>query len=195
MKFKNTEAGYGVVAIALHWLVAIGFLAAYMAVYYRRWFTEAKTPENWTALQLHLSVGVTIAVFVVLRVIWKLMNKRPDDVPASALEHKAAHATHWVLYAVMIIMPITGYLGTGAPTEYFFLFDIPKFEETAIFQTLVADGLGLTFKQWEQPLDFVHKNGGAYFVWVLIAVHVGAALYHHVVRRDVVLKRMIKPAA
>ena len=71
MQIRNTRETYGLIAILLHWIVAVGFIASYAAVYYRRWFTEAKTPENWTALQLHLSVGVTIAVFVLLRVIWR----------------------------------------------------------------------------------------------------------------------------
>jgi len=195
MHFKNTRSGYGLVAIGLHWLVALGFLGAYMAVYYRHWFTEDKTPENWTALQLHLSFGVTIAVFVVLRIIWKLSNTKPDALPASPLEHMAAKSTHWLLYAFMIIMPITGYLGCGAPTEYFFLFDIPKFADTAAFKMLVADGLGLTFKEWEGPIDFIHKKSGEYLVWVLILIHAGAALYHHIVRKDGVLKRMLRPVA
>lgn len=193
MLIKNTREGYGLIAITLHWIIALGFLGAYCAVYYRRWFTEAKTPENWTALQLHLSFGVTIAAFVVLRIIWKLMNTKPDPAAGTPLEQAAARGAHWLLYAFMIIMPITGYLGTGAPVEYFLQFEIPKFEDTGVFQTVVADGLGLSFKEFEKPMDFIHKNSGAYLVWVLIAAHAGAALYHHFVRRDIVLKRMLVP--
>lgn len=195
MLMKNTKSGYGLIAIMLHWIVALGFLGSYVSVYYRQWFTESKTPENWTALQLHLSFGVTIAVFVALRILWKLMNEKPDPVPAPPHELKAAKWTHRALYAFMIIMPITGYLGCGAPTEYFFLLDIPKFEDTAIFKALVADGLGLTFKEWEGPLDFIHKRSGAYLVWVLILAHAGAALYHHYKRKDAVLKRMLQPVS
>lgn len=43
-------------------------------------------------------------------------------------------------------------------------------------------------------MDFIHKQGGAYVIWVLIAAHAEAALYHHFVRRDIVLKRMISPS-
>lgn len=195
MQLKNTESGYGLVAIILHWIVAIGFLGAYTAVYYREWFTENKTPENWTALQLHLSFGLTIGVFVLLRVIWKLMNPTPKALPAAPLEQKAARSVHWLLYAFMIIMPITGYLGCGAPTEYFFQFEIPKFADTAAFKTIFADGLGLTFKEFERPIDFIHKRSGEYLVWVLILLHIAAALYHHFVRKDGVLKRMLRPGA
>jgi cytochrome b561 len=91
----------------------------------------------------------------------------------------------------MIIMPVTGYLGTGVNTEYFFLFDIPKFETTAVFQSLVADGMELTFKEFEKPLDFFHKKiMGEWLVWLLILGHAGAAMYHHFIRKDRTLMKM-----
>ena len=157
----------------------------------RCWFTEEKTPENWTALQLHLSIGVTIAVVVALRIIWRLSNRVPDPEPGTKLEHLAAHTGHLALYAIMIIMPVTGYIGTGVNTEYFFLFDIPKFESTSLFTTLVSDGLGMTFKEFEKPVDFIHKDiMGAWVVWLLILGHVSAALYHQFVKKDRTLYKM-----
>ena len=71
MSLKNTADSYGSIAKWLHWVTAILFLGSYVSIYYRHWFTEEKTPENWIALQLHLSVGVTIAVVVALRIIWR----------------------------------------------------------------------------------------------------------------------------
>lgn len=191
MTIKNTSQDYGTVAKWFHWLTALLFLLAYCAVYYRQWFTEDKTPENWTALQLHLSIGVTIAVIVVLRIIWRSMNQNPDPAPGSRLEHLAAHIGHYLLYAVMIVMPITGYIGTGVNTEFFFLFDIPKFESTALFQSLVSDGLGITFKEFEKPIDFFHKDiMGKWLVWILILGHASAAMYHHFVKKDRTLAKM-----
>ncbi|EHR39712.1 cytochrome b [Alishewanella jeotgali] len=190
---KNSPTHYGKVARALHWLTALLFLLAYVAVYYRQWFTEARTPENWTALQLHLSFGVTIAVLVVLRLYWRLTNVQPEAEPGSALMQKAAHLGHLVLYGVLIVMPLTGYLGTGVATEFFFLFEIPKFADTWLFQTLVADGMGLSFEQFEAPMDFIHKQGGAYLVWLLILGHAAAALYHHYHLKDRTLLKMLPP--
>ncbi|MBC6445250.1 MAG: cytochrome b [Alphaproteobacteria bacterium GM202ARS2] len=187
----NSSERYGTVAMALHWVVAALFLALYVSVYYRQWFTEPKTEANWSALQLHLSFGVTMAVFVVLRVLYKLWSQPPQEVPGTPLEHRAAKSVHWTLYAVMIIMPITGYLGTGADTEFFGLFDITQFRHTGMYETVVQGWLGLTWEQFEPPIDFVHKQGGAYFVWVLIGVHVSAALFHHFVRKDNTLRRML----
>ena len=192
MAIKNTSENYGSIAIWFHWVTALLFLASYCAVYFRHWFTEEKTPENWIALQLHLSIGVTIGVLVVLRIIWRSMNKNPAPEPGTKLEHMAAHIGHYALYAVMIIMPVTGYIGTGVNTEYFFMLDIPKFETTQAFQTLVTDGMGVTFKEFEKPIDFIHKEiMGAWLVWLLILGHAGAAMYHHFVKKDRTLTRMI----
>jgi len=191
MRLRNSTYSYGAIAKWMHWLTALLFLAAYISVYYRQWFTEAKTPENWTALQLHLSIGVTIGVLVVLRIIWKIMNRSPEPEPGSNWEHFAAKAGHYALYAVMIAMPLTGYLGTGVNTEYFFLFDIPKFESTQLFQDVVVIGMDMNFKEFEQTIDFIHKDiGGAWLVWLLILGHVMAALYHHFVKKDRTLQKM-----
>lgn len=140
MSVKNTVESYGSIAKWLYWGTAVLFLGSYISVYYRHWFTEEKTPENWTALQLHLSIGVTIAVVVALRIVWRISSRMPDLELGTKLEHLAAYAGHYALYAIMIIMPITGYVGTGVNMEYFFIFDIPKFEDTQLFVSLVSNG-------------------------------------------------------
>ena len=167
------------------------FVALYASVYFRQWFTEPKTELNLSALHLHLSFGITAAVFVFLRVLYKLWSRPPLEVPGTPLEHLAAKSVHVTLYAVMIVMPITGYLGTGVDTDFFGLFDITQFRNTAMYDTVVRGWLGMNWQQFEPPIDFVHKNGGAYFVWLLIGVHVAAALFHHIIRKDNVLRRML----
>lgn len=196
MPLENTKEKYGLIAVLLHWIVALGFLGAYMSVYYRHWFSEGdfsrlELNSNTVALYLHLSFGLTVAAFVVLRILWKFMSKMPDDVPGSSrLEQFAAHGMHWILYAVMMIMPITGYMGTKLETNFFFLFDIPKFNDTFLYSLLVEQWLQMDWESFELIMDAIHKNGGAFVVWGLIAIHAGAALYHHIVRKDIVLKRM-----
>mgnify|MGYP001818689008 FL=1 len=191
MALSNTQYNYGSIAKTLHWAVALLFLASYCTVYYRHWFTEKETSENWIALQLHLSVGVTIAVLVILRIVWRLSNPQPDDEPGSRLAHLAAHTGHYALYAVMILMPLSGYLGTGVDTEFFMLFDIPKFESTQLYQLVVTDWMGLTFEEFEAPIDFFHKElMGEYLVWMLILGHIAAAMFHHFVKKDRTLLKM-----
>jgi cytochrome b561 len=193
MALSNTKDNYGSIAKWIHWSMVFLFLGSYCAVYFRHWFTEEKTPENWTALQLHLSFGMTIAAMVVLRIIWRNLNRTPCQEPGTKFAHLAAHLGHYALYAVMILMPLTGYIGTGVNTEYFFLFDIPKFESTALFQVLVTNWMGLSFKEFEVPVDFIHKElMGKWFVWILIAGHAMAAMYHHFIKKDRTLIKMTK---
>ena len=89
-------------------------------------------------------------------------------------------------------MPVTGYLGTGANTDFFWLFEIPKFESTHLFTFWVSDRLNMSFAEFEVAVDYLHKDvGGALLVWMLIAGHVSAALAHHFVLKDRSLRRML----
>jgi len=193
MTIKNTKQAYGTIAKFLHWASALLFLGSYISVYYRHWFTDAKTVENWTALQLHLSFGITIGVLVTLRVVWRMMSINPEPTTGTKRQRLLAHAGHYALYGIMITLVITGYLGTGVNTEFFLLFDITKFESTELFSVAIKDGLGLTFAELETPLDFIHKNIlGAWFAWILVVGHISAALYHHFIYQDDTLMRMTK---
>ncbi|MEG3767269.1 cytochrome b [Alteromonas sp. 14N.309.X.WAT.G.H12] len=191
MSIKNTAENYGSIAKWLHWITAALFLVAYVSVYYSHWFLEPRTPASFNAFQIHLSVGASVGVIVILRIIWRLSNPTPRDEPGSRLAHFAAHLGHYALYAVMIIMPVTGYLGTGGNINYFFMFELPKFEDTWLFELLVNNWLGMSFSEFEKPIDFIHKDVmGAWIVWLLIVGHVVAALYHHHVKKDRTLYKM-----
>ena len=170
----------------MHWSIAILFLVCYVAVYYRHWFTLPKTPANWLALQTHLVAGVAVAALVVARVLWFFRSIQPDDPPGTRFEHLASRWMHRALYLFMIVMPISGYLGCGVAIEFMGLGDIPSFKDTGLFKSL-----GVAWEAFEKPVDFVHKNSGAYLVWVLVLLHAGAALFHHYIKRDDVLRRML----
>ena len=191
MTIKNTAEGYGAIAKWLHWATAILFLASYFSIYYRHWFTEVKSFESMIAFQLHLSVGVTIAVIVVLRIVWRITNRIPDPEPGTFLEHTATQLEHYALYAVMIILPATGYLGTVVNTNYFFMFEIPRFSDTQLFTFLVTDGLGISFKEFKIPVDFIHKNIlGEWLAWFLILDHVLVALSYQFVKKGRTMSKM-----
>ncbi|KAA3639356.1 MAG: cytochrome b [Proteobacteria bacterium] len=190
-KHTITVNNYNTIAKWIHWLTALVFLGAYASVYYRHWFTVDDTPVNWTALQLHLSFGLTIGVLVILRTLWRMTHATPAPEPGTKLEHLAAHIGHFALYAILIIMPVTGYLGAKVDTEFFFLFDIPRFESTWFFQTVIYEGMGITYEEFEAPLDFVHKQiFGKWLAWILVVGHISAALYHHYIKKDRTLIKM-----
>ncbi len=190
MKY-NTQKDYGSIAKWLHWGTAIIMLALYPSVYFRHWFTEKGTSINWTALQLHMSFGMTLGALVLLRLIWRFKEVQPDHELGSKIEHMMASIGHKALYVIMIIAFVSGYLGTGSNTEFFFIFDIPKFEDTSVFSIVVAQELGMTFDEFEAPVDFLHKKIlGKWLVWLLIVGHIFAALYHHFVKKDRTLVKM-----
>lgn len=91
----------------------------------------------------------------------------------------------------MVGMPVTGYLGTSVDTEFFTLFDVTRFGSTSAF-LWISEATGLSFEEWEVPNDFLHKDvGGKLVVWIMIVGHVSAALYHHFVKKDQTLIKML----
>jgi cytochrome b561 len=179
---------YTKIAVALHWIVAVLFLGALAAIYYRHWFTEKGEPQNLTAVQLHFAFGVSVGVFVILRVVWRLTHRAPPLLPGPRWEHLAAHVVHGLLYLVMIVMPLTGYLGTKGAAE--FLAIVPAFPDTGLYDWLVTNTLDLSWEAWEKPIDGVHYFLGENVVWVLVTIHILAALYHQFVKRDRLMRRM-----
>jgi cytochrome b561 len=184
MPLRNTPARWGAVAIAFHWLTAAaiaGLLTLGLIM------VEVDDFRQRVALtQIHKSVGLTVLALVVLRLAWRLVNRTPD-LPAHmrAYERGVAGATHWLLYGLMLAMPLSGWIMASAsnlPTEYFGAFDVPR---------LVA-----VDRSMEQTAKDVH-GWLARGLLALVGLHVLAALKHHFVDRDGVLKRIItgRPAA
>jgi cytochrome b561 len=192
MQLKNTAATYGSIAKFLHWTTAILFLLSYCSIYYREWVAQSDL-ENWIAIQLHFSAGITILVVTALRLIWRFSNQKPEFEPGTRLQHLLAKMVHYMLYAVMLIMPISGYLliadylssGRGSIT-YLLWFDMTMFKDVRMFELI-----GITLKQLEDPAEFIHRILGEWLVWLLILGHAFAALYHHIIRKDRTLKKMI----
>lgn len=190
MQLKNNPQRFGLIAQWLHWLVAIGILGAYCAVSYRHEFTVKDTPENLQALHLHLSFGLTVGCLVVLRVFSRLMQPQPEPAPGPAYQHRFASLMHLALYFFMIAMPVTGYLGTRVDAEVFGLFTVTKFADTPAWAWLSSQ-FSLTWEAFEEPLDSFHHFVGEYVLWLLVTFHALAAIYHHTVRKDDVLRRMV----
>ncbi len=193
MTLKNTQLRYGSVAKWLHWLVALCFLVAYVTVYYGQLFTEPRSPDERFVRGLHTMFGLSALLLVVPRLAWRFMNVHPQPDPAPHWQHMTATLAHWVLYFFIIAMPLSGWLGYGGRTvNLFWVFEVPTFRHTELFTWLVEGKLGLTFDEWEAPIDYFHKAiVGRWLAWVLIAIHAGAALYHHYIQKDNTLRRML----
>ena len=202
MKWRNTCEAYGGVSMLFHWAIAAAFITAYIVVYYVIWFVGPETsikpalfgivPDATRVvpiLNIHWILGITIGTLALPRLLWRLSGPVPEHVPGSRLEHRAADVAHWTLYALLILMPVSGYMTTYDPTN-FGLFVIPACRDTA-FAAWVRTAFSLSTKDLEDLAWAVHSFLGKWVAWPLVVAHIGAALVHHFVRKDDVLRRML----
>jgi cytochrome b561 len=175
-------ARYDPVALTLHWLVA----ALVVTVVVLGWLigdAPRGSDQRDLFLLLHRSIGLTILAAIAIRLLWRWRHPPPPLPSDLALIQAAlAHLNHAALYAIFIAMPVAGYLNAAAAghaVSFFGLFAIPPLlpSDPRLSQIAIA----------------VHLVG-QYFVYLFVAAHVVAALYHGLVRRDGVLQRMLPPA-
>ena len=169
---------YTLTAIALHWLIfaliACGFtLALYMV-------DLPLSPQKLKYFGWHKWIGVTVFMLAVARLLWRLTHGAPA-MPAEmpAWQRSAALATHVLLYALIVIIPVTGWLyssAAGVPTVYLGVIQLPD---------LLAKNKALA-----EQLKWTHITLN-YALLALVVAHVAAALHHHLVARDDVLRRML----
>ena len=175
-----TPAGrYNGIAIWFHWLVA-ALIIINVGLAWSLDNFDHQSPEHDRILTIHKSIGATILLLAVLRLVWRWAHPAPlppDTMPR--WKRIAAQTDQALLYAVLFIMPLSGLIDAGAfsqPVHYFFLFDIP---------TLISH---------DEPLGHValavHKIT-ALLLYGLLLLHAGAALHHHYVLKDGILRRML----
>ena len=135
------------------------------------------TPADYTSL--HKTIGLTIFAIVVARIGYRVMNPPPALPGRMAVwERGLSHVSHWLLYAILIIMPVSGYIMSSAsthPISIVGLFDFPKLP--------VSKAVGGTAHAIHVYLQWA--------VYALIALHVLATAWHLFARRDAILDRML----
>ena len=176
---RNTAGQYGLVAQFFHWSIVVLILTQYLWA----WRIDQEGAVSRARLELvtqHKTIGMIILALAVARLAWRLFD-RPPRLPDSVAgwERGAAAATHWLLYGLILAMPLTGWLYSSAA------------------------GFG---DQWWGPVNFPALMGssdywqdvlGAVHGWLAVALaalaglHVLAALRHHFILRDAVLSRML----
>jgi cytochrome b561 len=175
MRIKNDSTHFGLVAILLHWLMALLIISLLCMGLYM-----VGLPISLEKLKFygwHKEFGLLVLGLAIIRFVWRLSNKTPElDLPR--LEHIAARLAHLALYGFMFGMPLSGWLMTsaaGLPPSFFGLFTLPS---------LVAAN-----EEWRQLFAFAHEWLG-YGLIATICVHAAAALKHHFINKDDILRRM-----
>lgn len=170
---------YGSVARAVHWLVA-GLVVIVVALGWAIPGAPRGTGSRELLLLLHRSVGLLILALMVFRIVWQLTHP-PPPLPAGfpRIEALAAYADHALLYVLLLVLPLSGYINAAAAghsVSFFGLFAIPPLvaEDPLLAQAAIAVHLAAQF-----------------LLYALVAIHVAAALMHRIVRRNRILDRML----
>lgn len=174
----GAAATYSFNARVLHWLTAalvltlipIGIVMANVSL----------GPAGDVLYDIHRSIGAVLIPIVLVRLIYRLSNPPPPlpaDIPA--IQQLAAHCTHWGLYALLVVQPLVGWIATSAyraPIKVFWLFELPP--------------IWPVDQAFSEKMFAVHRLLGILMALMLCA-HIGAALFHHFIRKDDVLLRMV----
>jgi cytochrome b561 len=179
IRWRNTSDAWGLVAVLLHWLVAIVILGMFGL---GLWMTSLDYYHPWYRLgpDIHRSIGILLLLVIVLRLAWRFTGVVPAPLPNhQSWEIRSAHLVHLLLYLLPIIMAISGYLissADGRAVSVFGWFEIP-----ALFA-----GRELQ----EEIMGEIHEI----LAWVLVttaAIHAAGALKHHWIDLDATLTRML----
>jgi len=183
--WRNSRLRFGWVAMGFHWLMAAGILFTFGLGLYMTALEVG--PEQFALYQLHKSLGVTILLLAVLRLLWRLVNPVPPLPPGMAgWERGLAHVSHYGLYVLMVLVPVIGWCVVsvsplGLPT---FLYNQVEWPHLPFFAG-VADKAAAeaSFAQAHEVM--------AWLLAFLFFLHVAGALKHHFIAKDDTLRRML----
>lgn len=174
----DTATHYSRTAISLHWLVAAAIAATFSLGVYMHELPFS--PEKLRLYSWHKWAGVTIFLLVVLRLLWRMRHPVPAPVAGMPRwQQRVAGAMHALLYLLMVMVPLSGWLMSSA-----------KGVQTVWFGVLPLPDLLGKDKELGELLETVHKSLNFSMAGLVLA-HTGAALKHHLVDRDEVLARML----
>ena len=182
MQIGNNEQSWGVLSIVLHWLVALTVFGLFTLGiwmtgldYYHAWYNRAPS--------IHKSIGIILAVVLLLRLAWHLFNTNPEAFISHApWGKKLARTVHLLLYLMLFSIVVSGYListSDGRAIEVFNWFEVPAYP--------------IGIEQQEDIAGVVHWYL-ALILMALVALHTISALKHHIIDRDETLKRMLRVA-
>ena len=178
MSYLNTKERYGSLSIALHWLMVLLFIGVYACMEFSD--SYPKGSDTRALLKgLHFSFGMCILILVWVRIAARVMAPTPEIVPTiPAWQVLFSKLIHLVLYVFMIGMPLAGYIGRmlAGKVTYVFGIALPVFLDVN--------------KDMAENIFDLHETIGN-LGYYLIGLHAVAALFHHYIKRDNTLSRML----
>lgn len=180
----SSRSRYTAVAIFLHWTIALAIIGM-IALGWIMGDMDKNDPLRTPLYELHKSIGLTILLLSVARIIWRLMNPPPPEPPMPKLQATVASLVHLAFYVLIIAMPLSGWLVSSIArqggTEFWGLpwTDVP--------------GTGALSSEARTSLNPVIHNVHSKMAWVIIVMlglHVAGALKHQIIDRDGLIARM-----
>lgn len=173
---KNSNTQYGNLSVLFHWLSAIVVVGMFILGW---WMLTLTYYDEWYRLGpwWHKSIGIALFILTVLRLVWKKMNPSPV-IEGTPLERKGASLGHGLLYTLLFVVMISGYListADGSSISVFGWFDVP--------------GYPLGINNQEDIAGQVHWYAALALI-IFAAGHALMALKHHIVNKDNTLKKM-----
>ncbi|MFY9590348.1 cytochrome b [Rickettsia endosymbiont of Halotydeus destructor] len=178
MLITNTENSYGLVTKLFHWIMSVIIIMLLIAGFVMT--NLADQPQKWELYAFHKATGTLVLSLVIVRLLWKFYNDSvllPDDLPN--WQKKAANLNINLLYILMLVMPVSGFLMSilaNHDIDFYGLFTIKSFMQNI---------------QAAKIFNTIHKTC-AFLFSALIIFHILAAFYHHFIRKDNVLRRMLR---
>jgi cytochrome b561 len=179
---RNTATAWGWPAQALHWLVAV-LVFPLLGIGVAMVGLVSDVGSRFELYQLHKSLGVLVFALVLVRLIWRLLNRQAPALPGGLRpwERRLATSTYFGLYALLLLLPLTGWVMAstsplGVPTIVFGLLTLPH---------PIGPNVAV-----EEIMAWVHAILAA-LLGLLLLLHIIAALKHHFVLHDDVLARML----
>jgi len=179
---------YSRTAMILHWVVAVGILCNVGLG-----LSVDALPDDWVrpVIDTHKSIGITVLGLALLRLLWRFAH-RPPPLPTAfpAWERASAHAAHWLLYGLMLGLPISGWLHDSAWKD-------AATHPMTLFHLVPWPRIGFVMDLEPHLKEHMHDVFGAVHTWfgyalyAVLALHIGGALKHELIDRESVLRRML----
>ena len=176
MPLENTATQWGWLSKTLHWLTALLIFVQIPLGFYAE--SLKLSPLKMDVFVWHKSLGMLVFMLLILRLLWRIKGTIPQALESSKVQAGLARAAHGLLYGLMVLLPISGWITSSAaniPVKLFWLIPLPA---------LVGPDDALKSLAAE-----VHEIS-VFVLLLILNLHIGAALRHHLMLRDNVFRRM-----